>query len=92
MDLKTILKEIIKNPDDLSAIPDVIGGIEEMEKTIEDLQTQVSDGEEKIGQLHELNRKYLKMIPVKDEIEEQEQENNTVTIEDAVTEILEEVL
>lgn len=86
------LKKILQNPDDLSAIPDIIKGIEELEKTISDMEKQLQESETKIGELHELNRKYLKMIPIKDEVEEQKEEEEKVDIDDAVNEILEEVV
>lgn len=63
MSLLKMLKAIKDNPEDLSTLPEIIEKVGEMEKTL-------GENEETIGRLHELKNKYLKMIPVKDELEE----------------------
>ncbi len=76
------LKNLIDKPDDLSDLP----------KLVEDaaaLETSLSEAEGKIGQLHELNRKYLGMIPIKDEVETEKTEPKQPTPDEAVQEILE---
>ena len=76
------LKNLIDKPDDLSDLP----------KLVEDaaaLETDFTEAESKIGQLHELNRKYLGMIPIKDELEIEKEKPAEPTPDDAVQEILE---
>ncbi len=70
------------NPEDLSTLPGIIEEVTALEK-------ENAENIDKIGQLHELNRKYLSMIPINDSIEEKEEEPEPVTIEDAVAAIKE---
>ncbi len=83
-DLINKLKAIKDNPDDLTELPNIIIGLE-------DKSSELDVAQDKIGQLHELNRKYLKMIPIKDELEEPEEVEPEITIEDAVASIMKEV-
>ncbi len=75
------LKAIIDNPDDLSALPKIISDIEVKSE-------ELNEALDHVGRLHELNRKYLKMIPITDELEKKEEEEETVTVDDAVAEIM----
>ena len=82
MTISERLKNLIAKPDDLSDLP----------KLVEDaaaLETDFTEAESKIGQLHELNRKYLGMIPIKDEVETEKTEPKQPTPDEAVQEILE---
>ena len=81
MTISERLKNLIAKPEDLSDLP----------KLVEDataLETSLSSAETKVGELHELNRKYLGMIPIKDEIAIEETEPEGPSIDDAVNEIL----
>lgn len=82
--LRERLQALIDNPDDLSTLPEIISEVGQLE-------TELDEANEKIGKLHELNRKYLAMIPINDGTEKKEEEN-TVTVEDAVAEIMKGVL
>lgn len=83
--LRERLQALIDNPDDLSTLPEIISEVEQLE-------TELDEANEKIGKLHELNRKYLAMIPISDETEKKEEEEKPVTVEDAVKEIMKEVI
>ncbi len=82
MTISERLKILIDKPEDLSDLP----------KLVEDataLEASLSSAETKVGQLHELNRKYLGMIPIKDELEVEKTEPAGPTPAEAVQEILE---
>lgn len=83
--LRERLQALIDNPDDLSTLPEIISEVEQLE-------TELDEANEKIGKLHELNRKYLAMIPISDETEKKEEEEKPVTVEDAVAEIMKGVI
>ena len=83
--LRERLQALIDNPDDLSTLPEIIAEVGQLEADYE-------EAIEKIGKLHELNRKYLAMIPISDGTEKKEEEEKPVTVEDAVKEIMEEVI
>lgn len=83
--LRERLQALIDNPDDLSTLPEIISEVGQLE-------TELDEANEKIGKLHELNRKYLAMIPINDGTEKKEEEEKTVTVEDAVAEIMKGVL
>ena len=83
--LRERLQALIDNPDDLSTLPEIISEVGQLE-------TELDEANEKIGKLHELNRKYLAMIPISDGTEKKEEEEKTVTVEDAVAEIMKGVL
>lgn len=83
--LRERLQALIDNPDDLSTLPEIISEVGQLE-------TELEEANEKIGKLHELNRKYLAMIPISDETEKKEEEEKPVTVEDAVKEIMKEVI
>ncbi len=76
------LKTLIEKPDDLSDLPKLV-------EDVTALETSLSSAETKVGELHELNRKYLGMIPIKDELEVEKTEPAGPTPDDAVQEILE---
>lgn len=82
MDVIAVLQAIIDNPEDLSQLPQVIEQVGTMEASITELEGNV-------GRLQEINRKYLSMIPIKDETEEiEEVEDELPTLEDAINAIL----
>lgn len=83
--LRERLQALIDNPDDLSTLPEIISEVGQLE-------TELDEANEKIGKLHELNRKYLAMIPINDGTEKKEEEEKPVTVEDAVKEIMKEVI
>lgn len=76
------IKAIMDNPEDLSGLPGIIEEVTALER-------ENTENIDKIGKLHELNRKYLSMIPINDSIEEKKEEPEMPTVEDAVGEILE---
>lgn len=83
MTLSERLKLILESPEDLSTLPELI-------KEVETLEEEFASANDKIGELHEINRKYLSMIPIEDETEVKEEEQEIeVTVEDAVQSILE---
>lgn len=82
MSLSARLKKIIENPEDLSDLPKLVEDVAKIE-------TQLTEAEAKIGSLHELNRKYLGMIPIKDVSKPPEEETKQPTPAEAVQEILE---
>ncbi len=82
MSLISRLKAIIENPEDLSDLPRII-------EEVTTLETEYNTSLDKIGKLHELNRKYLSMIPINDSIEEPKvEEPEPPSVEDAVQEII----
>lgn len=83
MDIVKALQAMIDNPEDLSQLPQVI-------ETVTGLIGERDSLEENVGRLQEINRKYLSMIPIKDETEEVEEvEEEVPTLDDAITAILE---
>ena len=72
--LRERLQALIDNPDDLSTLPEIISEVGQLE-------TELDEANEKIGKLHELNRKYLAMIPISDGTRKKEEEK-TGTVED----------
>ena len=83
MDIVKALQAMIDNPEDLSQLPQVI-------ETVTGLIGERDSLEENVGRLQEINRKYLSMIPIKDETEEiEEVEEELPTLDDAITAILE---
>lgn len=89
MTISDRLKALIDNPDDLTSLP---GLIDETSK----LETEYGEALDKVGELHELNRKYLKMIPVATGPEEkpgpEQLEIQPVTYTDAVDAIMQEIM
>ena len=83
--LRERLQALIDNPDDLSTLPEIIAEVGQLE-------ADYDEAIEKIGKLHELNRKYLGMIPINDGTEKKEEEEKTVTVDDAVAEIMKGVI
>ena len=51
------IKALIENSEDLSDLPQIATDVQTLEAELE-------DRENRIAKLHEINRKYLKMIPV----------------------------
>ena len=83
MDLIKALQAIIDNPEDLSQLPQII-------EAVTGLLNERDSLEENVGRLQEINRKYLSMIPIKDETEEDEEvEEELPTLDDAIKAILE---
>ena len=74
------IKALIENSEDLSDLPKIATDVQSLEAELE-------DRENRIAKLHEINRKYLKMIPVDEppaKKEEQEEQEEPPTIDDAV--------
>ena len=83
MDIVKALQAIIDNPEDLSQLPQII-------EAVTGLLNERDSLEENVGRLQEINRKYLSMIPIKDETEEVEEvEEELPTLDDAIKAILE---
>lgn len=82
MTISERLKNLIAKPEDLSDIPKLV-------EDVTALESDFTEAESKIGKLHELNRKYLGMIPIKDEVEPEKTEPKQPTPAEAVQEILE---
>ncbi len=81
MKLAELLQKIVDDPEDLTELPGII-------EKVSALEEDYSIAESKIGKLHELNRKYLKMIPINDETEPEEKKPEPVTTEQAVKAIM----
>ncbi len=72
------IKALIENSEDLSDLPKIATDVQTLEAELEDRETR-------IAKLHEINRKYLKMIPVEQEEKKEEKEEvQETTIEQAV--------
>lgn len=85
MKLSEMLRAIKENPEDLSTLADAIAKAENLEETD---QNQV----EQIGKLQENYRKVLQMVPVPgDEPKQEDPKEKEPSIEDAVSEIREQL-
>lgn len=86
MSITELLKKMLNNPDDLTDLP---GVIEQVAK----LETEHQEALDKVGEMHELNRKYLSMIPIADSLEpeQDEQKPDPITFDDAVNSIMKEI-
>ena len=71
------IKVLIENSEDLSDLPKIATDVQTLEAELE-------DRENRIAKLHEINRKYLKMIPVEEPPAKQEEKEEPPTIDDAV--------
>ena len=71
------IKALIENSEDLSDLPQIATDVQTLEAELE-------DRENRIAKLHEINRKYLKMIPVDEPPEQKEEKEEPPTIDDAV--------
>lgn len=80
-ELLNFLSQLRDNPDDLSALPQVIEKATSIKKELEDAY-------DKIGRLQELNKKYLSMIPITDETEPETKEEPDVSLDDVINSII----
>lgn len=71
------IKALIENSEDLSDLPQIATDVQTLEAELE-------DRENRIAKLHEINRKYLKMIPVDEPPAQKEENEEPPTIDDAV--------
>ena len=71
------IKALIENSEDLSDLPQIATDVQSLEAELE-------DRENRIAKLHEINRKYLKMIPVDEPPANKEEKEEPPTIDDAV--------
>ena len=71
------IKALIENSEDLSDLPAIATDVQSLEAELE-------DRENRIAKLHEINRKYLKMIPVDEAPAQKEEKEEPPTINDAV--------
>jgi DNA repair ATPase RecN len=71
------IKALIENSEDLSDLPQIATDVQTLEAELE-------DRENRIAKLHEINRKYLKMIPVDEPPAQKEEKEEPPTIDDAV--------
>ena len=71
------IKALIENSEDLSDLPNIATDVQTLEAELE-------DRENRIAKLHEINRKYLKMIPVDEPPAQKEEKEEPPTINDAV--------
>lgn len=71
------IKALIENSEDLSDLPNIATDVQTLEAELE-------DRENRIAKLHEINRKYLKMIPVDEPPAQKEEKEEPPTIDDAV--------
>ena len=86
MSITELLKKMLDNPDDLTDLPGVI-------EQVANLETEHQEALDKVGEMHELNRKYLSMIPIADSLEpeQEEQRPDPITFDDAVNSIMQEI-
>lgn len=82
-EILNFLTQLKDNPEDLSALPQAIEKATAIKKELEDAY-------DKIGKLQELNKKYLSMIPIKDETEAEPKEEPEVTLDDVIKSIIKE--
>lgn len=80
MTLSNELRKLIDNPDDLSALPQLIARVQQLETAEIDNQTRIT-------KLQESNRAYLAQIPIpnNDPTDKKEEEKEPVTLADAHT-------
>lgn len=83
MSLAEALRKLQQDPDDLTALPEIIA-------KVESLEGEIGSYQERISKLQQVNKEYLNMIPtsineVEDKTEEEEPE---ITLEDAQNELL----
>lgn len=71
------LKAIIENPEDLSTLPQLVAGVEELEKSEEGYM-------ERIARLQEVNKNYLSQIPIpNNDPQPEHEEDKAPTLDDA---------
>ena len=80
-EILNFLTQLKDNPDDLSALPQAIEKATAIKKELEDAY-------DKIGRLQELNKKYLSMIPIKDETEPEPKEEPDINLDDVINSII----
>lgn len=76
MSLANVLKAIIENPEDLTALPQLVEQVAQLESDIDVYHQKIVD-------MRELNRKYLSMIPLTGEEPPEPKEEPPVTLQDA---------
>ena len=82
-EILNFLSQLRDSPDDLSALPQAIEKATIIKKELEDAY-------DKIGRLQELNKKYLSMIPIKDETEPEPKEEPDISLDDVIKSIIKE--
>lgn len=80
-EILNFLTQLKDNPEDLSALPQAIEKATAIKKELEDAY-------DRIGRLQELNKKYLSMIPIKDETEPKPKEEPEVNLDDVIKSIV----
>lgn len=80
-EILNFLSQLRDNPDDLTALPQAIERATSIKKELEDAY-------DKIGRLQELNKKYLSMIPIKDETEPEVEVEPEVNLDDVIKSII----
>lgn len=80
-EILNFLTQLKDNPEDLSALPQAIEKAQLLKKELEDAY-------DKIGRLQELNKKYLSMIPIKDETEPEVEEEPDISLDDVINSIV----
>lgn len=80
-EILNFLSQLRDNPDDLSALPQAIEKATVIKKELEDAY-------DKIGRLQELNKKYLSMIPIKDETEPEVEKEPEVNLDEVINSII----
>ena len=76
MNLSNALKAIIENPEDLTALPQLVEQVAQLESDMDVYHQKIVD-------MRELNRKYLSMIPITGEEPPEPKEEAPVTLQDA---------
>ena len=79
------LKALAENPDDLSALPQVISKLEEKQQEYTSLE---NDYQERIIKLQQANRSLLSQVPIAGNEPQQEEREKKVTFEEAQEEFL----
>lgn len=76
------LQALIDTPDDLTALPSLIAKVQALESQEENYMNR-------IARLQEVNKQYLAQIPIPGQEEVEEEKDETATIEDAKSYLIE---
>ena len=87
MELSKALQQIIENPDDLSALPQIVAKVQELEEKVQKFPDIEQQYMERIERLQEINRSYLAQIPIPGQEQKKEDPEPELTLEDAKEEL-----
>lgn len=88
MEISKALQKIIENPDDLSALPQIVAKVQELEERVQNFPEIEQQYMERIERLQEINRSYLAQIPIPGQEQKEEDPEPEVTLEDAKKELI----